>query len=216
MNAMTQKNSKDDGIDRYHDMDFEADKASQLKQIYADWAATYDQDNDDTLGTVSQPTTVEMFARHCADPNAKIIDVGCGTGLVGQHLESAGYRNFDGTDPSLEMLEQAKARDYRNLFLLESDQPLPVADQSYDATLCVGVFTHGHLGSEGIDELIRVTKHNGLICFTVNEGVWESGEFEQAINTHTQQGRWKILEMQRRDYMVKEQVQAWYIAAQKT
>ena len=213
---MTQKNSKDDGIDRYHDMDFEADKASQLKQIYADWAATYDQDNDDTLGTVSQPTTVEMFARHCADPNAKIIDVGCGTGLVGQHLESAGYRNFDGTDPSLEMLEQAKARDYRNLFLLESDQPLPVADQSYDATLCVGVFTHGHLGSEGIDELIRVTKHNGLICFTVNEGVWESGEFEQAINTHTQQGRWKILEMQRRDYMVKEQVQAWYIAAQKT
>ena len=213
---MTQKNSKDDGIDRYHDMDFEADKASQLKQIYADWAATYDQDNDDTLGTVSQPATVEMFARHCADPNAKIIDVGCGTGLVGQHLESAGYRNFDGTDPSLEMLEQAKARDYRNLFLLESDQPLPVADQSYDATLCVGVFTHGHLGSEGIDELIRVTKHNGLICFTVNEGVWESGEFEQAINTHTQQGRWKILEMQRRDYMVKEQVQAWYIAAQKT
>ena len=213
---MTQKNSKDDGIDRYHDMDFEADKASQLKQIYADWAATYDQDNDDTLGTVSQPTMVEMFARHCADPNAKIIDVGCGTGLVGQHLESAGYRNFDGTDPSLEMLEQAKARDYRNLFLLESDQPLPVADQSYDATLCVGVFTHGHLGSEGIDELIRVTKHNGLICFTVNEGVWESGEFEQAINTHTQQGRWKILEMQRRDYMVKEQVQAWYIAAQKT
>ena len=213
---MTQKNSKDDGIDRYHDMDFEADKASQLKQIYADWAATYDQDNDDTLGTVSQPTTVEMFARHCADPNAKIIDVGCGTGLVGQHLESAGYRNFDGTDPSLEMLEQAKARDYRNLFLLESDQPLPVADQSYDATLCVGVFTHGHLGSEGIDELIRVTKHNGLICFTVNEGVWESGEFEQAINTHTQQGRWKILEMQRRDYMVKEQVEAWYIAAQKS
>ena len=50
MNAMTQKNSKDDGIDRYHDMDFEADKASQLKQIYADWAATYDQDNDDDQG----------------------------------------------------------------------------------------------------------------------------------------------------------------------
>ena len=210
-----QKDSKTHGIDKYHHFDEEADAGGQLKSVYADWADAYDDDNDNKLGTVSQPNTVEMLTRHCRDAGAVIMDVGCGTGLVGMHLKKAGFTTFDGTDISAEMMVHAKKRGYRNLLDLEPGQPLAADDASYDATLCVGVFTHGHLGPEGFDELIRITKPSGLICFTVNEGVWGTGNFEAAINDLAGSGSWKILEQEKRDYMVNEGVQAFYITAQK-
>lgn len=209
------KDSKTHGIDKYHHFDETGDTDGQLKSVYADWADAYDDDNDNKLGTVSQPTTVEMLTRHCRDANAVIMDVGCGTGLVGMHLKNAGFEIYDGTDISAEMMVHAKKRGYRHLLDLEPGQPLAAEDNSYDATLCVGVFTHGHLGPEGFDELIRITKPSGKICFTVNEGVWESGKFEAAIDAFTSSGVWQILEREKGDYMVNEGVQAFYITAQK-
>ena len=144
-----------------------------------------------------------------------MLDVGCGTGLVGLHLQRAGFKTYDGTDISAEMMVHAKLRGYRKLLDLDPGAPLAAADDSYDATLCVGVFTHGHLGPEGFGELVRITKPGGLICFTVNEGVWIPGKFEAAINTLSAAGQWRIIEQEKRDYMVNESVQAIYITARK-
>ena len=212
-----QKDSKTHGIDKYHHFggDGDGNTAKQLKSVYADWADEYDEDNDRKLGTVSQPTTVAMLARHLDNRDAQIMDVGCGTGLVGAHLHKAGYKTYDGTDISAEMMAHARSRGYRRLQDLRPGHPLDAADNSYDASLCVGVFTHGHLGPEGFDELIRITRQSGLICFTVNEGVWETGRFEEAIQAHVENGVWRILEQEKRDYMLYEGVQAWYIAARK-
>jgi len=204
------------GIDRYHGVKSAADSADQLKSVYADWAETYDDDNDNKLGTVSQPTTVAMLARHAPDQSITILDVGCGTGLVGHHLTKIGFATFDGCDPSSEMMQLAGEHGYRDLRILDPGQPLPFDTETYDATLCVGVFTHEHLGPEGFEELLRVTKAGGLICFTVNEGVWESGGFDKAISALEIGSRWRILEQQKRDYMIKEGVQGWYITARKT
>lgn len=206
------KNSKDHGIDQYHDLDLNQDVSEQLKSVYSDWADSYDDDNDHKLKTVSQPNTVALLMRHVSDKTLRILDVGCGTGIVGEHLKAQGFTTFDGTDPSPEMMEHAKGRGYQSLLELTPGDALPVEDNAYDASLCVGVFTHGHLGPEGFDELIRVTRPQGLICFTVNEGVWDSGRFEEAIERHAKEGRWQILEMTKQDYMVNEGVEAWYVA----
>ncbi|MGI9353571.1 MAG: class I SAM-dependent DNA methyltransferase [Rhizobiaceae bacterium] len=203
-------------IARYHSVDPTADSADQLKAVYADWAESYDDDNDNKLGTVSQPTTVVMLARNAPDLSISILDVGCGTGLVGYHLAKTGFATFDGCDPSSEMMQRARRRGYRDLRKLDPRKPLPFDEDSYDATLCVGVFTHQHLGPDGLDELLRVTKPGGLICFTVNEGVWGTAGFDKAIPALEADGHWLILEQQKRNYMVKEGVQGWYITARKT
>ena len=206
------KNSKEHGIGQYHDLDLTADVSEQLNDVYSNWADSYDDDNDNKLKTVSQPNAVAMLMRHCENKQIKILDVGCGTGIVGQHLQANGFTNFDGTDPSMEMMEHARERGYANLLQLIPSEPLPTTDNSYDATLCVGVFTHGHLGPKGFLELIRVTKPNGLICFTVNEGVWKSEGFATALEQHSLAGDWEVLEMTKQDYMVNEGVRAWYVA----
>ena len=42
--------------------------------------------------------------------HTRILDMGCGTGLVGQYLKEKGFDNIDGQDASQGMLENAKKK----------------------------------------------------------------------------------------------------------
>jgi hypothetical protein len=41
--------------------------------------------------------------------------------------------------------------------------------------ISTGVFTSGHVGAEGLDELIRITRPGGMIVLTVKMAVWDAG-----------------------------------------
>ncbi|MFM1606309.1 MAG: class I SAM-dependent DNA methyltransferase, partial [Candidatus Pseudothioglobus sp.] len=167
------------GLKFYDNLDLsQRENEGELITVYQKWAALYDKDNDDLLGTVSQPTAVQIFQEYVKDKKLKIVDVGCGTGLVGQELEKSGFINFDGIDISQEMIDIAYSRGYKALFLGNLNESLPFKSKSYDAALCVGVFTHGHVGSDRLIELARIVKSGGIICFTVNEGVYDSYGFD--------------------------------------
>ena len=124
------KNPKDHGIEHYQHLDLDTDVSEQLKDVYSNWADSYDDDNDNKLKTVSQPNTVQLLMRHCTAKAIEILDVGCGTGIVGQHLKANDFTHFDGTDPSQEMMEHARSRGYTNLLKLVPGNPLPVEDNA--------------------------------------------------------------------------------------
>ena len=106
------------GLGLYDSLDLtEIENEKKLLDVYQKWASLYDKDNDDELGTVSQPNSVQIFQRYVKDKTKNIIDVGCGTGLVGLQLKKLGYKNFDGIDISKEMIDIAISRGYRSLFL---------------------------------------------------------------------------------------------------
>ena len=205
------------GLSLYADLNLdEADNAAEIQRIYQEWAARYDHDNDEALGTVSQPTMVELFARYAPDPQMQLLDVGCGTGLVGHYLDKAGFSVFDGTDLSEDMLAFAAPRGYRTLFAANLSKGLPVADDAYDGCLCVGVFTHGHVGPNGLAELTRITRIGGLIAFTINEDVLEPYGFDKAIAQFVERGHWRLKCHQISDYMVKKEVKGIYAIAEVT
>lgn len=202
------------GLGLYDNLDLSARENDQeLLDVYKKWASIYDQDNDDVLGTVSQPNSVQIFHKHLSDKNQKIIDVGCGTGLVGLELSKLGYTSFDGVDISKEMIDIAISRGYRSLFLGNLNESLPLESNSYDAALCVGVFTHGHVGPSRLEELTRVIKPEGLVCFTVNEDVYESYGFDKVIKELEAKKVWEILEFTKQDYMTKKNVMGFYCVA---
>ena len=78
------------GLDHYQKLNVDnPDNDDALRVVYDGWAADYDRDNDATLGTVSQPKTVEILST-IVGKQAKILDAGCGTGLVGAELAKRG------------------------------------------------------------------------------------------------------------------------------
>ena len=77
------------GLRHYDNLDLSKSKnEDELLGIYKDWALLYDKDNDDLLGTVSQPNTVQIFHDLPEGRPCMILDVGCGTGLSGENSKS--------------------------------------------------------------------------------------------------------------------------------
>ena len=204
------------GLNIYNNLNLDKTKNDfEIKKVYQDWAVQYDKDNDDLLGTVSQPNAVDLLYNHTNDKNIEIVDIGCGTGLVGKFLQNKGYLYYDGLDISEEMLEIAKSRGYRHLSVGSLQNKLPYENDAYDAVFCVGVFTHGHVNSNGLDELIRITKKDGFIIFTINEGVYEDYQFDKKIPLMEKEGLIKVINFDKKDYMTKKNVMGYYCLAQK-
>ena len=206
--------AKGDGLKNYENLDLkDAKNDNRLTEVYRDWAKKYDYDNDHVLGTVSQPKSVSLLSTRLKDKTAKIIDVGCGTGLVGEKLKAKDFINFDGLDISKDMLSIAKSRGYRNLFLGSLNKQLPVFDDAYDAAMCIGVFTHGHVSSDRFNELCRIVKPGGYVCFTINEGVFEEYGFKEMIAEFQLNKVWEVISLYKDDYMTLENVKGYYCLA---
>ena len=200
-----------DGLNNYKDLDLKnASNDKKLTKVYRDWAEKYDYDNDHVLGTVSQPKSVALLSTRLKDKSVKIIDIGCGTGLVGKNLKAEGFLYFDGIDISEDMLSIAKSRGYTNLFLGSLNKQLPVLTDSYDCAMCIGVFTHGHVSSDRFNELCRIIKPGGYVCFTVNEGVFEKYGFKEMITEFEAKNRWNVISLFKDDYMTLENVMGYY------
>ena len=206
--------ARGDGLKNYENLDLKDSKNDiRLTEVYRDWAKKYDYDNDHVLGTVSQPKSVNLLSTRLKDKTAKIIDVGCGTGLVGEKLKAKDFIYFDGLDISKDMLSIAKSRGYRNLFLGSLNKQLPVFDDAYDAAMCIGVFTHGHVSSDRFNELCRIVKPGGYVCFTINEGVFEEYGFKEMIAEFQLNKVWEVISLYKDDYMTLENVKGYYCLA---
>jgi len=122
---------------------------------------------------------------------AAILDAGAGTGAVGLAARDAGFPTLDAMDLSLDMLEIAREHGiYRDVRVGVLGEPLDYATDSYDAVLSAGVFTPGHAPPEGFDELIRIVKPGGAICFTLRHDVTPPG-FLETFERMKEEGLWK-------------------------
>ena len=190
------------GLLNYKDLSLDDQQNdTKLKQVYREWASAYDYDNDHKLGTVSQPKSVKLLLSQVKDKAVKIIDIGCGTGLVGKHLKAQGFYNFDGLDISDEMLQIARQRGYQKLYSGSLNKKLPIADNSYDCVMCIEDIRPSMPGR---------TKPGGFLCFTINEGVFRKYEFEETIKEFEINFKWSVISLFKDDYMKLENVKGYY------
>mmetsp|Transcript_24697 Transcript_24697/g.21864 ORF Transcript_24697/g.21864 Transcript_24697/m.21864 type:complete len:126 (+) Transcript_24697:168-545(+) len=88
----------------------------------------------------------------------KILDFGCGTGLLGYNLKALGYKNVTGLDASDEMLKKAQEKDsYIKLdkCLLGSNQFPEELKGKFDVAVCSGVLAKNHCPKETFAEMVQ-------------------------------------------------------------
>ena len=81
--------------------------------------------------------------------------------------------------------------------------------------MCVGAFTYGHVKAHALNEFIRIIKNQGLICFTINEGIYKEYEFDKKIEELTTNSIWEIIEFSKSTYIVNKNIEAWLCIARK-
>jgi predicted TPR repeat methyltransferase len=186
---------------------YKPESPEELLEAYSEWAEEYDEDLENNYGYVAPKVTARALARVLEDKNARILDAGAGTGLVGEILKNMGYKNMDALDFSAEMLEEAgKKGVYDELLHVDLSEPLDMKDDSYDAVICVGTFTYGHVEPSALEELIRITRPGGYICFTVREGAYEEHGYRRKMLRLETDGACEMLEMRDEPYLAKEEV----------
>ncbi len=137
------------------------------KRLYAAWAKTYDADFARNMDYRLPALVAEAYL--AAGGGAPVLDVGAGTGLLAETLLPDLQGDVDAMDLSQEMLDVAQAKGlYRRCFAGDILQRLDCADDTYAGAVSSGTFTHGHVGPEGLDELIRVVRPGGLVLLSVN------------------------------------------------
>ncbi|GAB6908533.1 class I SAM-dependent methyltransferase [Desulfosarcina cetonica] len=186
---------------------YTAKNHTELMDAYKAWAADYETDTVGNFGYVAHVATAETLDRFLGDKKAAILDAGCGTGLVGQELVKRGYRNIDALDYSAEMLEEARRKNiYQAHMQADLSKPLALSENQYDAVVCTGTFTYGHVKANAFDELIRITKPGGLVCFTIRQGAYEDYGYRQHMIELEQDRGWELIDMHDTDYLKAEEV----------
>ena len=180
----------------------------EIMKYYDEWGYKYDKDMEDWNYTGPKETS-KIFNKYSSDKDIKIYDAGCGTGLVGVELKKYGFSNFFGADLSQKLLDLVPKRLYTTLDKVDLNKPVNEKDSSFDAVMCVGTFTFGHVKPHALDEFIRIIKNKGLICFTINEGIHEEYGFDKKIKQLNDDNLWKEIEFFKSDYIASKDVNAW-------
>ena len=189
--------------------------SEELLKYYQDWTDN-NQYNKDMVdwNYIAPKETVSILKKYVFNKNSKILDAGCGTGLVGIELKKYGYSNIEGVDFSQNMLNLVPQSIYKKIEKINLNKALKFKDNIYDVIMCVGTFTYGHVKPQALDELIRITKNKGFICFTINEGIYEEYGFDNKIKELSNNKSWDVKEFFKSDYITTKDVDAWLCLAE--
>lgn len=145
-------------------------------KLYGSWAETYDESFAQASGYLLPEAVAECFAR--SGGIGPVLDVGAGTGLIGEALHRLDVGPVDGTDISPEMLAEAALKDcYETLFEGDLTGVLDIEDGTYQGIVSSGTFTHGHVGPDAFDELLRIVTSGALLALSINAEHYEARGF---------------------------------------
>ena len=157
-------------------------------KLYKVWASSYDDDFAKKNDYRSPVLISNYYDKYSNKNDVPVLDVGAGTGLIAEVMNKKNTIDIDAIDISPEMLESAKSKNcYNKLIEADLTKNLDIDNNYYGAIVSAGTFTHGHIGPNSLDELLRVTKPSGLFVITIHSKVYVNQNFEQKFQDINEQ-----------------------------
>ena len=141
------------------------------------------------------PAAVATACARLLERDARILDVGAGTGLLGVALTEQGFTRLDALDLSAAMLAQAERKGvYGMLMEARLGDQLPYETAAFGGVAASGVLTTGHAPATCLAELVRITRPGGHVVFTLRSDRPPLG-FDEEIARLEESGRWELVEL---------------------
>ena len=173
---------------------YAAKNEKELAASYDAWAKDYDRDVL-SFGYKIPAIMTGLIGRYVSPESGIILDAGTGTGILGESLALMGYHDIVGIDLSQGMLEMARQKEvYQRLLKMTLGEPLDFSENTFASTVAMGVFTQGHAPPHSFDELIRITKPEGYIIFSVRSDVYLNHGFKKKQDALENEGKWQLIE----------------------
>lgn len=167
--------------------------SEEVANYYNEWATDY----NDTLASWNYRAPVETahLLKQYVPTDRRILDAGCGTGLCGQALYDAGYRDIVGIDISSEALVIAeKTKVYHHVQTQNLQRvPFPFETDHFDALACVGVMTYVSEPIPVLREYCRLVSSGGYLVFTQRTDLFVSQDYHAAMAQLQDEGLWEII-----------------------
>lgn len=187
------------------------------RDVYEDWAPTYERNLQQDYGYIAPQIAADALAAQCPDRDTWILDLGCGTGLVGQALAARGFGQIDGLDISPKMLAEACAKGiYGDLTIGDMTQPIELDGRVYGAAVGVGCFGGGHLGPEHLRGMIDCVRPGGLLVFYINGIPYEEDDYPAELEALAAAGLWRIVLTEESNYMQALERPGWTVIAERS
>ncbi len=115
-----------------------------------------------------EATIRETLSRLELQPGERLLDVGCGTGVLLATLSAAvPDAKLSGVDPSREMLEVARGRLGEAVLLTQSHaESLPFSDRAFDVVVSTNAFHYFRNPLGALEGMARVLGPNGRLVIT--------------------------------------------------
>lgn len=123
---------------------------------------------------------IESWLKNWVKPkkNARILNVGCGTGGTLPVLEKFGkIDNVDVSDEAIKFMEKAGYKVDK-----VKSHKLPYKDGTYDVVVAFDVLEHIDKHKEALEEWTRVLKKDGAILFTIPAYQWLWSDHDKSLH----------------------------------
>ena len=127
----------------------------------AEWDRQFSRQADWTRATRSH-----LYRRARLLQSARVLDVGCGTGVITEEVAARTRGQVIGVDLDTEMVAYAQGRGGRAEYRLGDAHDLPFHDAYFEVTVCHFLLLWCRDPAQAAQEMVRVTRPGGcvLIC----------------------------------------------------
>lgn len=173
----------------------------ELSTYYNDSAKDYD-DFVNSVGYVL-PRLVAQRATRYLKQSDTVIDIGCGTGLLGIELNllKDGIL-IHGVDISSEMIRHAYekkktdgTKQYEKLYHLGATEENGLPKNRYDLMVSSGTFTTGHLSGDGLFKMLNFMKSGSFAVFSVKSDHFDKSGFMSELTNMENKRLIQVLEI---------------------
>ena len=148
---------------------------------YDEWALEYEADVRSWGYTLPEDIAALVMAQA---PVGRILDAGCGTGLIGHALRGLGVSadqlvGIDASQASLEIAAETGV--YVDVSRVDLTAGLPFDDHAFGAVVCGGVLTYVPDATPVLREFVRVLRPGAVAIVSQRTDLWEERNFDDTL-----------------------------------